>query len=159
MGRILDQLAWSMLDATLAAVAVSGLVALVIVQSRQPARRRVWARAGLLATLTLIPIAAIHPVARLELSTPIRRMLPVTQDVNASSDQPDARPEPRRRPRQSGRSEPSRGDISSSRWRAWPGRSWASGDRGFSAGEPFSHPLTHARFTTRSRFATGAGPA
>jgi hypothetical protein len=80
MGRILDQLAWSMLDATLAAVAVSGLVALVIVQSRQPARRRVWARAGLLATLTLIPIAAIHPVARLELSTPIRRMLPVTQD-------------------------------------------------------------------------------
>ena len=54
----------ALLDASLAAIAISGMVVLVMVQCRQPARRRAWARAGLLSTLALLPLSALSPVPR-----------------------------------------------------------------------------------------------
>ena len=44
MPDLLDRLGATLLDATLAALAISGLVVLAIIQGRQPARRRGWAQ-------------------------------------------------------------------------------------------------------------------
>ena len=76
MPEILDRLGAALLDATLAATAISGFVVLAIVQSRQPARRRGWARVGLLSTLALLPLAALNPFPRIDLRGPIRAILP-----------------------------------------------------------------------------------
>ena len=51
-----------------------GFVVLAMVQCRQPARRRGWARAGLVATLALLPIAGLNPVPRIDLCGPIRSL-------------------------------------------------------------------------------------
>jgi hypothetical protein len=71
MAGWLDRLGAVLLDASLAATAITGLVVLAMLQCRQPARRRGWARAGVLATLTLLPIAALNPVPRIDLRGPL----------------------------------------------------------------------------------------
>jgi BlaR1 peptidase M56 len=87
MTDVIDRLGAALLDASLAAIAISGLVALVMVQCRQPARRRGWARAGLLSTLALLPLSALNPVTRIDLRGPIQQVLPVALD--------DPKPRPR----------------------------------------------------------------
>ncbi len=67
MAGWLDRVGTTLLDATLAATAITGLVILAMLQCRQPARRLVWSRAGLLATLVLVPLAALNPVERIDL--------------------------------------------------------------------------------------------
>ncbi len=67
-------------DASLAATAISGLVVLVMVQCRQPARRLGWARAGLLASLTLIPMAALNPVPPVDVGRLIQVVVPSKWD-------------------------------------------------------------------------------
>jgi BlaR1 peptidase M56 len=80
MPDVLDRLAAALLDASLAATAITGLVVLAMIQCRQPARRRDWARAGLLSTLALLPLAALNPVPRLDLRGPLRALLPTNLD-------------------------------------------------------------------------------
>ncbi len=80
MPDLADRLGATLLDASLAATAIAGLVALVMVHSRQPARRRGWARAGLLSTLALLPLSALNPVPRIDLWRPILAILPATLD-------------------------------------------------------------------------------
>jgi len=89
MPDFVDRLGAALLDASLAATAISGLVVLVMVQCRQPARRRAWARAGLLATLALLPLSALNPVPRFDLWRPLLAILPTTLD------EPGPRPPPR----------------------------------------------------------------
>ncbi len=80
MPAVVDRLGAALLDASLAAIAISGLVVLVMVQCRQPARRRGWARAGLLSTLALLPMSALNPVPRIDLRGPIQQILPTSLD-------------------------------------------------------------------------------
>jgi BlaR1 peptidase M56 len=80
MPAVVDRLGAALLDASLAAIAISGLVVLVMVQCRQPARRRGWARAGLLSTLALLPLAALNLVPRIDLGGPIQQILPTALD-------------------------------------------------------------------------------
>ncbi len=75
MADVGDRLAAALLDATLAAGAISGLVVLAMLHCRQPARRRDWARAGLISALALFPLAAFHPDRRVDLSGPLRSIL------------------------------------------------------------------------------------
>jgi hypothetical protein len=75
-----DRLVAALLDASLAATAITGLVVLAMIQCRQPARRRDWARAGLLSTLALLPLAALNPVPRIDLRGPLRALLPIDLD-------------------------------------------------------------------------------
>jgi bla regulator protein blaR1 len=75
MPDVVDRLGAALLDASLAATAITGLVVLAMLQCRQPARRRVWARAALLSTLALLPLAALNPVPRIDLQTPLRSIL------------------------------------------------------------------------------------
>ena len=72
MADVVDRMAPALLDATLAAGAISGLVVLAMLHCRQPARRRDWARAGLISALALFPLAAINPDRRVDLSEPLR---------------------------------------------------------------------------------------
>jgi hypothetical protein len=88
MPDTVDRLGAALLDASLAATAIAGLVVLAMIQCRQPARRRDWARAGLLSTLALLPLAALNPVPRIDLRGPLRSLLPTILD--------DPRPSTRR---------------------------------------------------------------
>jgi hypothetical protein len=97
MSEVVDRLGAALLDASLAATAIAGLVVLAMVQCRQPARRRGWARAGLLSTLALLPLAALNPVPRIDLRGPLRSLFSTAHD--------DPSPRPRSRgegPRTSG---------------------------------------------------------
>ncbi len=58
------------LDATLAAVLVTGFTALAMIQCRQPARRRAWGRMGLAASLAVVLLAALSPVPRIDIRSP-----------------------------------------------------------------------------------------
>ncbi len=58
------------LDASLAASLVTGFAALAMIQCRQPARRRVWGRFGLLASLAIAPVAWFGPLPKLDLRHP-----------------------------------------------------------------------------------------
>ncbi len=80
MTEYVDRLGAALLDASLAATAILGLVILVMVQCRQPARRRGWARAGLMASLVLLPLSALNPVPRIDLWRPLLAILPATED-------------------------------------------------------------------------------
>ena len=80
MPDLVDRLGATLLDASLAASAISGLVLLAMIQSRQPARRLAWARAGLLAALALLPLSALNPVPRLDLWRPLVDAWPATLD-------------------------------------------------------------------------------
>ncbi len=51
-----------------------------MIQCRQPARRRDWARAGLLSTLALLPLAALNPVPRIDLRGTIHALLSIDLD-------------------------------------------------------------------------------
>ncbi len=81
MADVVDRLGVALLDASLAATAIAGFVVLAIVQCRQPARRRGWARAGLISTLALLPLAALNPVPRIDLRGPIRSILATGLDA------------------------------------------------------------------------------
>ncbi len=102
MADVLDRLGPALLDASLAAAAIAGLVVAAMVQCRQPAHRRGWARAGLISTLALLPVAALNPVPRLDLRPSIRAILP------AGLDGP---PPPARNPRQPPGGRPGRPTI------------------------------------------------
>ena len=80
MPDVVDRLGVGLLDASLAAIAISGLVVLAMVQCRQPARRRGWARAGLISTLLLLPLSALNPVPRFDVRGPLRSLLPTALD-------------------------------------------------------------------------------
>jgi beta-lactamase regulating signal transducer with metallopeptidase domain len=71
----LDRLGATLLDASLAATAITGFVVLAMLQCRQPAHRTGWARTGLLSTLALLPLAALNPVPRIDLRGPIRSLI------------------------------------------------------------------------------------
>ena len=90
MPDLVDRLGTALLDASLAATAITGLVVLAMVQCRQPARRRGWARAGLLSTLALLPLAALNPVPRIDLRGPLRALLPTNLDDPAPRPRPHA---------------------------------------------------------------------
>ena len=100
MPDVVDRLGAALLDASLAATAITGLVVLAMVQCRQPARRRDWARAGLLSTLALLPLAALNPVPRIDLRGPLRSILPTDLD------EPPRPPAPRRSSASAGRRTP-----------------------------------------------------
>jgi hypothetical protein len=80
MPDVVDRLGAALLDASLAATAIAGLVVLAMIQCRQPARRRDWARAGLVSTLALLPLAALNPVPRIDLRGAFRAILPTDLD-------------------------------------------------------------------------------
>ena len=92
MPDLVDRLGAALLDASLAATAISGLVVLAMIQCRQPARRRGWARAGLLSTLALLPLAALNPVPRLDLRGPLRAILPANLDDPSPRARPPGQP-------------------------------------------------------------------
>jgi len=85
MLEVVDRLGAALLDASLAATAITGLVVLAMIQCRQPARRRDWARAGLLATLALLPLAALNPVPRIDLRGPLRDLLSTSLEAPPTS--------------------------------------------------------------------------
>lgn len=95
MPDVVDRWGAALLDASLAAAAIAGLVVLAMLQCRQPARRRDWARAGLFSTLALLPLAALNPVPRIDLRGPLRAILPTNLDepspwqVGGRRDRPD----------------------------------------------------------------------
>jgi beta-lactamase regulating signal transducer with metallopeptidase domain len=76
----IDRLGAALLDASLAATAITGLVILAMLHCRQPAHRIGWARTGLLATLALLPLAALNPVPRIDLRGPIRSLISNSPD-------------------------------------------------------------------------------
>ena len=80
MRDLLDRMGAALLDGSLAATAIAGLVVLAMIQCRQPARRRDWARAGLLSTLALLPLAALNPVPRIDLRETLRSVLATNLD-------------------------------------------------------------------------------
>src|SRR4051812_44930672 len=96
MAGFVDRLGGALLDASLAATAISGFVVLAMVQCRQPARRRGWARVGLFSALALIPLAALNPFPRIDLREPLRSILPGEFDGSTPLDA-------RRFPHESGR--------------------------------------------------------
>ncbi len=74
MSHLVDRMGVALLDASLAALAITGLVVLAMVQCRQPARRLGWARAGLLSTLVLLPLSAFNPVPRIDIREPLQSL-------------------------------------------------------------------------------------
>ncbi len=58
------------LDAGLAAALVTGFTVLAMIQCRQPARRRVWGRSGLIASLAVIPLVWLSPIPKVDLKHP-----------------------------------------------------------------------------------------
>jgi bla regulator protein blaR1 len=80
MAEFVDRLGAALLDASLAATAISGFVVLAMVQCRQPARRRGWARVGLISALALFPMAALNPFPRIDLRGSLRSILPTDLD-------------------------------------------------------------------------------
>ena len=89
MSDLVDRMGAALLDAGLAATAISGLVVLAMVQCRQPARRRGWARAGLLSTLALLPMAALNPFPRVDLRAPLRALMPIGLEDPATGPRSD----------------------------------------------------------------------
>jgi hypothetical protein len=67
-----DRVGATLLDAGLAALALSSLVALAMLGCRQPARRVRLARAGLLGTLALVPLTVLSPLPRFEVIAALR---------------------------------------------------------------------------------------
>ena len=57
-------------DTCLAVVLITGLTSLAMIQCRQPARRRVWGRAGLAMSLAAIPLAWLNPLPKIDLRHP-----------------------------------------------------------------------------------------
>jgi hypothetical protein len=72
MAELIRILGGRIVDAGVAAGLIAGLVALAMIATRQPSRRRAIARAGILGILLTIPIACLHPFAPIDLAGPIR---------------------------------------------------------------------------------------
>ena len=70
MASWVDRCATVGIDATLAAVLVTGFTALAMIQCRQPVRRRAWGRLGMAASLLVVPLAWIGPSTRIDLRHP-----------------------------------------------------------------------------------------
>jgi hypothetical protein len=62
-------------DAAIAAAVVSGVLALAMMVSRQPSRRRALARSGVIGTLLVVPLVWLRPFAPLDLLAPVRLAL------------------------------------------------------------------------------------
>jgi beta-lactamase regulating signal transducer with metallopeptidase domain len=60
-------------DSGLAASIITGLLALMMLSTRQPSRRRALARAGVLGALLAIPIVCLRPYAPVDIAEPLRR--------------------------------------------------------------------------------------
>src|SRR4051794_37169666 len=76
MGSWLERLALMLLDASLAAALLQGLVVLLMIVSRQPVRRCHLARMAILGSLALPFLAAIAPVPRISLARCVRPFVP-----------------------------------------------------------------------------------
>ncbi|HEX8199747.1 MAG TPA: M56 family metallopeptidase [Isosphaeraceae bacterium] len=74
MWDVVDRLGATVLDASLAATAWLGVIALAMVGCRQPVRRRGLARAAILGCLLLIPLAWLGPVPRVDVLGPLRTL-------------------------------------------------------------------------------------
>ena len=74
MGCWADRGATSWLDATMAVLLLTGATALAMIQCRQPVRRRVWGRLGLIASLVVIPLTFLNPFAKIDLKHPTSRI-------------------------------------------------------------------------------------
>ena len=70
MASWVDRCVTLWIDATLAAVLVTGFTALAMIQCRQPVRRRAWGRLGLAASLVVVPLAWVSPATRIDLRHP-----------------------------------------------------------------------------------------
>ncbi len=71
MGEALDRLMPLLRDGAIAATALMGVTALIMVATGQPARRCGLARLALLGSIALLPIARFAPIPRLALYHPI----------------------------------------------------------------------------------------
>jgi hypothetical protein len=71
MGETLDRLVPLLRDGAIAATALMGLTALVMVATGQPARRCGLARLALLGSIAILPIARFAPIPRLPLHHPV----------------------------------------------------------------------------------------
>jgi hypothetical protein len=76
MGAWVERLGAVLLDASLGATALLGLAALAMVGCRQPARRCGLARAAILGSLALIPLALLRAGPRIEVVRPLRTFAP-----------------------------------------------------------------------------------
>src|SRR5438034_1196007 len=71
MGTSVDRLSLLLLDGTIAATLLLGLVALVMVSSGQPARRLTIGRLGIVGSLAIIPLAMFAPVPEFRVHLPL----------------------------------------------------------------------------------------
>ncbi|HEY2157432.1 MAG TPA: M56 family metallopeptidase, partial [Isosphaeraceae bacterium] len=62
-------------DAAIAAAVVSGVLALSMMVTRQPSRRRALARVGVVCTLLVVPLVWLRPFAPLDVLAPVRLIL------------------------------------------------------------------------------------
>lgn len=72
MGELIPILGGRIGDASVAAALVSGAIALAMVATRQPSRRRALARAGVIGTLLVVPLVVVRPIAPVDLLDPLR---------------------------------------------------------------------------------------
>jgi hypothetical protein len=72
---LLTTLGARIVDAAVAAAVVSGAIALAMMVTRQPSRRRALARAGVIGTLLVVPLVWSRPIAPLDLLEPARLAL------------------------------------------------------------------------------------
>jgi len=78
MGELTSTLGGPIVDSGLAAAIITGLMALAMVTTRQPTRRRALARAGVLGALLAIPLVSIRPYDPIDVVGPIRQALQPT---------------------------------------------------------------------------------
>lgn len=70
MGGRVDRWESLWIDCVIVALLVTGVAALAMIQSRQPARRRTWGRCGLIASLAIVPLVALNPLPKVNLKHP-----------------------------------------------------------------------------------------
>ncbi len=75
MFDLLPILGARIVDAAVAAAVVSGTLALAMIVTRQPSRRKALARAGVVGTLLVVPLVWVRPFAPLDLLGPVRLAL------------------------------------------------------------------------------------
>src|SRR6185312_4079898 len=81
-----DRLAGIVFDASLAAVALLSLVALMMLGCRQPARRIRLARSAIVCSLALIPLVALAPFPRFDLLAAVRHSAIIPEPDRAVED-------------------------------------------------------------------------
>ncbi len=95
MGAWVDRFGLKLLDASLAVTLLTGVFSLVIVASRQPARRISLARAAILGALLIVPLAVFSPLPRLEFrrlfEAPVLKDHPLLTNIEEHPSTPPAR--------------------------------------------------------------------